>query len=186
MNAARALALACVLALLGAGRADAHTSSDFAGHHRQVFRVVVVRGLVVADLPLLASQGAVGLVVPNAGPRTSANDAFVGMVRGILYNARLPQPHGELVLIHVRSATSIPRKGPVIVIGLPPNRSVANDRRYPIAVIGHRFRPGSDCPAGTAGSLQIAPLNGVCVETLADTTPGNRKRSSASCCDTAA
>ena len=143
MNAARALALACVLALLGAGRADAHTSSDFAGHHRQVFRVVVVRGLVVADLPLLASQGAVGLVVPNAGPRTSANDAFVGMVRGILYNARLPQPHGELVLIHVRSATSIPRKGPVIVIGLPPNRSVANDRRYPIAVIGHGFRPGS-------------------------------------------
>ena len=143
MNAARALALACVLALLGAGRADARTSSDFAGHHRQVFRVVVVRGLVVADLPLLASQGAVGLVVPNAGPRTSANDAFVGMVRGILYNARLPQPHGELVLIHVRSATSIPRKGPVIVIGLPPNRSVANDRRYPIAVIGHGFRPGS-------------------------------------------
>jgi hypothetical protein len=139
---ARALALACLLALLCAGRADAHTSSDFTGHHRQIFRVVVVQGLGLGDLPVLASEGAVGLVVPNAGPRTSAADAFAGMVRGILYNARLPHPHGEVVLIHVQSARAIPLRGPVIVVGLPPGRTVANDRRYPIAVIGHGYRPG--------------------------------------------
>ena len=33
---------------------------------------------------------------------------------------------------------------------------------------------GIGCPAGTAGSLQTDPLNGVWVERLADTTPGRR------------
>jgi hypothetical protein len=132
VKAVRALVLACAFALLAAGPASA---DDFAGHHRQVFGVVVVRGLGIADLPGLASEGAIGLLVPNAGPRTSQRDAFAGMVRGILYNSRLPKPR-DAVLIHVRWSSSIPLHGPVIVVGLPPPRSVRNDDRYPIAVIG--------------------------------------------------
>ena len=66
---------------------------DFVGHDRQVFAVYVVKGLTLGDLPQLATEGAVGLMVPNAGPRTSQAAAFAGMVRGILYNTRLPRPH---------------------------------------------------------------------------------------------
>ena len=60
------------------------------------------------------------------------------MVRGILYNTRLPRPH-DTVLIHVTQATEIPAHGPAIVIGLPPATSAPNDRRYPIAVIGRGY-----------------------------------------------
>src|SRR5438034_6871969 len=77
-------------------------------------------------------------MVPNAGPRASQAAAFAGMVRGILYNTRLPRPH-DSVLIHVRQATEIPAHGPVIVVGLPPATSAPNDRRYPIAVIGRGY-----------------------------------------------
>jgi hypothetical protein len=120
------------------GSAAAKTSNDFAGHHRQVFRVVVVTGLTLGDLPQLATEGAVGLMVPNAGPRTSQAAAFAGMVRGILYNTRLPRPH-DTVLIRVTQSTEIPAHGPVIVVGLPPATTAPNDRRYPIAVIGHGY-----------------------------------------------
>jgi hypothetical protein len=131
------LPAACALAL--SGTAAAHTSDDFAAHHRQVFPVVVVHGLTLGDLPQLATEGAVGLMVPNAGPRTSQAAAFAGMVRGILYNTRLPFPR-DAVLIHVRQASEIPAHGPAIVVGLPPATSAPNDRRYPIAVLGHGYR----------------------------------------------
>ena len=124
-----------LLALVLAAPAAA---GDFTGHHTQAFRVVVVPGLTIADLPQLATEGAVGLLVPNAGPRTSQGDAFAGMVRGILYNTRLPRPH-DSVLIHVQQSQTIPEHGPVIVVGLPPATSAPNDRRYPIAVIGHGY-----------------------------------------------
>jgi hypothetical protein len=129
----------CALALLLAEHAGAQTSSDFAGHHQQVFRVVVVQGLTVAELSRLAPAGAVGLVVPNAGPRTSAADAFAGMVRGILYNTRLAKSGADTVLIRVEKRRTIPLTGPAIVIGLPPTHRVANDQRYPIAVIGRGY-----------------------------------------------
>jgi hypothetical protein len=99
---------------------------------------VVVKGLTIGDLPQLATEGAVGLMVPNSGPRTSQAAAFAGMVRGILYNTRLPRPH-DTVLIHVTQATEIPAHGPVIVVGLPPATTAPNDRRYPIAVIGNGY-----------------------------------------------
>src|SRR4051794_4821973 len=136
---ARTFVVVCALALLLAEHAGAQTSSDFTGHHRQIYRVVVVQGLTDANLPLLATEGAVGLVVPNAGPRTSAADTFAGMVRGILYNTRLAWPRADVVLIHVQKADSIPLSGPVIVVGMPPETRVANDHRYPIAVIGRGY-----------------------------------------------
>jgi len=138
VKAIRALLVACACALVLSGSAAAKTSDDFVGHHRQVFSVYVVRGLTLADLPQLATEGAVGIMVPNAGPMTSQADAFAGMVRGILYNTRLPKPR-DTVLIHVKSATSIPQHGPAIVVGLPPGMLSPNDRRYPIAVIGHGY-----------------------------------------------
>jgi hypothetical protein len=134
-----ALVGACALAAVTAGAARAATSSEFAGHHRQVFEVVIVRGLSNDDLQRLARRGAVGLLVPNAGPRTSAGDAYAGMVRGILYNARLPKPTDSILIRVVHSAT-IPRSGPAIVVGMPPQHLVANTRRYPIAVLGRGYR----------------------------------------------
>ena len=119
MKVIRALVLASTLALVISGSAAARTSPDFFGHDRQVFDVYVVKGLTLGDLPQLATEGAVGLMVPNAGPRTSQAAAFAGMVRGILYNTRLPRPH-DRVLIRVRHATEIPAEGPAIVVGLPP------------------------------------------------------------------
>ena len=138
MKAIRASVLACAFALVLSSSAAAKVSDDFAGHHRQVFPVYVVRGLTLGDLPQLATEGAVGVMVPNAGPRTSQAAAFAGMVRGVLYNTRLPMPR-DIVLIHVKQTNEIPAHGPAIVVGLPPATSAPNDRRYPIAVIGHGF-----------------------------------------------
>lgn len=128
-----------VAALAFTGAAQAKVSSDFAGRHTQVFKVVVVPGLTIGDLPQLASEGAVGLLVPNSGPRTGQAVAFAGMVRGILYNTRLPMPR-DTVLIRARRSATIPQEGPVIVVGLPPATKAPNDRRYPIAVIGRGYR----------------------------------------------
>jgi len=127
--------VACVIALTAAGTARAGTQSEFTGHHRQVLRVVVVPSLGTAALERLARRGAaIGLVVPNAGPLTGAGDAFAGMVRGILYNARLARPT-DAVLIHVVHAGRPPRHGPAIVLELPPSRTVPNTHRYGIAVL---------------------------------------------------
>jgi hypothetical protein len=134
----RTLVIAVAGALILTGTASARTSNDFVGHHRQVFPVVVVRGLTLGDLPQLATEGAVGLMVPNAGPRTSQAAAFAGMVRGILYNTRLRFPR-DAVLIRVEKATEIPAHGPAIVVGLPPATSAPNDRRYPVAVLGRGY-----------------------------------------------
>jgi hypothetical protein len=136
VKAIRASVVACACALALAGTAHAGTSDDFAGAHRQVFPVYVVHGMTLGDLPQLVAEGAaVGVMVPNAGPRTSQAAAFAGMVRGILYNTRLPMPR-ESVLIRVRHTREIPSRGPAIVVGLPPATSAPNDRRYPIAVLG--------------------------------------------------
>ena len=51
------------------------------------FRVVVVRGLELADLTALADKGAVGLLVPGAGQKTSADLARAALVRGEVRNS---------------------------------------------------------------------------------------------------
>ena len=56
MKAAPALLVACACALVVSGSAAAKTSDDFSGHHRQVFRVVVVKGLTLGDLPKRVSE----------------------------------------------------------------------------------------------------------------------------------
>jgi hypothetical protein len=102
------------------------------------FRVVVVRGLELTDLPALADRGAVGLLVPGAGPETSADLARAALVRGEVRNSlRNGMPEGR-PLITVESATDMP-PGQAIVIALPAGGEQPNDKRYPVAVIGPGF-----------------------------------------------
>ena len=133
----RLLPLTIVAALLAAPGSASASANDFAGHHVQVRPVVVVHGLGLDALPALARRGAVGLLVPSAGPRTSAQLSFAGIVRGVLHNARLGAKPDGPVLIRVGSVDSlaaVPSRA--IVLGLPPQRLGRNDARYPIAVLG--------------------------------------------------
>ena len=127
--------LAALLALATATSAAAANQSEFVGHHRQLLRVVVVPALNHGNLAALQREGAaLGLLVPNAGPTTSPGDAFAGMVRGILYNARLAKPT-DSILIRVEHSTTVPTSGPAIVVALP-RHATANTERYPVAVLG--------------------------------------------------
>jgi hypothetical protein len=127
----RPLALTAALLVLGAGGAQAAT---------QEFRVVVVPGLELADLRALADKGAVGLLVPANGPRTSEAQALASLERGKLRNSLLNGgvPGGPAV-ISVQEAAEPPASGPAIVVGVPQGGDQANDRRYPIAVLGGGF-----------------------------------------------
>jgi hypothetical protein len=101
----------------------------------QTFRVVVVPDLKVADLERLSSRGAVGLLVPGAGPKTSMRAARASLDRGEVRNSlRDGLPAGAPLITHETAAE--PPAGPAIVLSLPTGGEQANDRRYPIAVLG--------------------------------------------------
>ena len=103
------------------------------------FRVIVVPGLELADLRPLSERGAVGLLVPDAGPETSRERALAALERGDVRNSRLGgEPSGE-PLLEAEFAQG-PPAGPAIVLGLPSGGTQANERRYPIAVIAPGYR----------------------------------------------
>ena len=105
----------------------------------QNLRVVVVPGLELGDLEPLTNRGAVGLLVPDAGPRTSAARARLALERGAVRNSILGgSPEGE-TKVDVETSATIPA-GPAIVLGLPGGGEQPNDRRYPIAVLGDGYR----------------------------------------------
>ncbi len=103
-------------------------------------RVVVVPGLEVSDLRPLSEQGAaVGLLVPDAGPETSAARALAALERGEVRNSLLgDDPPGD-PLVEAEFAQGPPGDR-VIVLGLPRGGTQPNDRRYPIAVLGPGYR----------------------------------------------
>ena len=102
-------------------------------------RVVVVPGLELADLRPLSEHGAVGLLVPDAGPETSAARALAALERGEVRNSLLgDNPPGD-PLVEADFAQG-PPAGRVIVLGLPRGGLQPNDRRYPIAVLGPGYR----------------------------------------------
>ena len=102
-------------------------------------RVVVVPGLEAGDLAALTDRGAVGLLVPDAGPRTSGARARAALERGAVRNSVLGGlPKGEARL-DVETAGTVP-SGPAIVLGLPTGGEQPNHRRYPIAVLGEGYR----------------------------------------------
>jgi hypothetical protein len=102
----------------------------------QVLPVIVVPGLELGDLRRLESRGAVGLLVPAAGPTTSGADARGALVRGEVRNSLRGGGSTGPQLIDFATASSVPESGPAIVIGLPSGGREPNDDRYPIAVLG--------------------------------------------------
>jgi hypothetical protein len=102
-------------------------------------RVVVVPGLELADLRPLSKRGAVGLLVPDAGPETSASRALAALERGEVRNSLLGEsPPGDR-LVEAQFSQGPPAER-VVVLGLPRGGTQPNDRRYPIAVLGPGYR----------------------------------------------
>ena len=123
-------------------------------------RVVVVPGLELADLRPLSERGAVGLLVPDAGPETSASRALAALERGEVRNSLLGGDPGGEPLVEAEFAQGPPARR-VIVLGLPRGGIQPNDRRYPIAVLGpgYRGRLTSDSTRipGLVSVVDVAP-----------------------------
>lgn len=96
------------------------------------FRVVVV-----PEYELGGIVGAVGLLVPGAGPETSEAMARAALIRGEVRNSlRGGLPDGPpLIGLAMRSM-----RVPTIFVALPRGGPQPNDRRYPITVVGGGFR----------------------------------------------
>ena len=123
-------------------------------------RVVVVPGLEAGDLAALTDRGAVGLLVPDAGPETSGARARAALERGAVRNSILGGlPEGDS-LLDVETSAAVP-SGPAIVLGLPSGGEQPNDRRYPIAVLGDGYSgvltSGSTRIPGLVSIVDVAP-----------------------------
>jgi hypothetical protein len=146
----RTVALALAFLSLTGGEAQATT-----------FDVVVVPELRLSDLPRLEEQGAVGLLVPGAGPETSFELAWAALERGEVRNSlRGGLPEGPRLIAPTtgRLGTAPP---PAIYLGLPQGGRQANDRRYPILVVGRGYQgvltsPSTRIP-GLVSIADVAP-----------------------------
>jgi hypothetical protein len=142
------LALALVVTAALAGPADA------------AMPVVVVPDLEVGDLAVLSQRGAVGLLVPDAGPETSHDRALAALERGEVRNSLLGQTSSGPRLVEAVVAGS-PPPAPAIVVGLPREGEQPNDRRYPIAVLAPGYRgllsSGSTRIPGLVSVIDVAP-----------------------------
>jgi hypothetical protein len=120
---ARAAALALLVFSFMVGDAQA----------TQIFRVYAV------DRPLQDFPGgAEGLLVPGAGPETSYESAIAELTRGKVENSlRGGMPDGA-PLIRLSPASEQP-KAPYILVSVPRGGLQANDRRYPVVVVGKGF-----------------------------------------------
>src|SRR5215211_3372410 len=104
------------------------------------FLVVVDPELEFSDLGALSKQGAVGLLVPDAGPETSEARARAAVASGKVRNSLLgDKPPGPALISLLDAAQTRPAL-PVIAVGLPHGGTQPNDRRYPIFVQGPRHR----------------------------------------------
>jgi hypothetical protein len=121
---ARAAMLALLLFALAAGEARA----------AQQFQVYVV------DQPLPSHpNGAVGLLVPGAGPETSREQAVASLLRGEVRNSlRGGEPEGP-PLIRLSNLSGAPEP-PYILVALPKGGTQSNDRRYPVVVAAPGYR----------------------------------------------
>jgi hypothetical protein len=146
---AKLVAFATILLAVTAGAA-----------HAASFRVVVVPGLGLGDLRRLEARGAVGLLVPGAGPTVGYRTAQAALVRGKIENSlRGGLPSGPTLLVP-ETSRRLPAP-PAIVLGLPSRRVQPNDRRYPIAVLGRGYRGVLTSPStrirGLVSIADVAP-----------------------------
>jgi hypothetical protein len=127
--------------------------------HATSFRVVVVPGFGFDDLRRLEHRGAVGLLVPGAGPTVDYRAARAALVRGKTGNSLRGGPGGPSLLA-LASSRRLPSP-PAIVVALPSRDVQPNDRRYPIAVLGHGYRGVLTSPStrirGLVSIADVAP-----------------------------
>ena len=104
------------------------------------FRVLIMDNLSASQLHDFARRGAVGLLVPGVGPTTNRRQSLAEMLRGEEVNARLGGvPRGPR-LITASLATGWPTGCCYIIVSLPPRGAPqANDKLYPIIVMGRGF-----------------------------------------------
>ncbi|HEY7563042.1 MAG TPA: hypothetical protein VH650_12785 [Gaiellaceae bacterium] len=147
---ARTAALALAFLALMAGPAQATS-----------FEVVVVPGLTLDDLEAVEDEGAVGLMNPGAGPKTSAALAEASLVRGAVRNSLRGGPAEGPVLIRPTTGELGSATGPAIYVGLPTGGTRANDARYPILVVGGGYEglltSDSTRVPGLASVADVAP-----------------------------
>jgi hypothetical protein len=97
--------------------------------------VVVVDRL---DLAQAADEGAVGLIVPGWGDTVSRESALAALRSGRVYNSRRVGASPSLVDVR-EGVPSTPAAATTILLELPRAGTGPNDRRYPVAVIGHGY-----------------------------------------------
>ena len=105
------------------------------------FRVVILDHMAGWQLRQFARHGAVGLLVPGAGPTTNRRQALAQLVRGRQQNAHLGGVPSGPPILSANSATGTPSHTRTIIVTLPPKseRPVANDKRYYVVVLGGGF-----------------------------------------------
>ncbi|HEY8706157.1 MAG TPA: hypothetical protein VIL98_15495 [Gaiellaceae bacterium] len=126
------------------------------------FRVLIVDHLSPSQLRHMAVHGAVGLLVPGAGPTTNRRQALAQLVRGAQMNAHLGGVPSGPTLISTALATGTPTGMRTIVVAMPPKGPPEpNDRRYPVVVLGGGFHGLLDSPTtripGLVSIVDIAP-----------------------------
>ena len=88
------------------------------------------------DPAVYAGRGAVGLMVPGVGGTVTRAGALASLERGKVRHALLGGKPGGRIL--VRPSAS-PGDMVTVYVSLPPPGRSANDRRYPVAVVGCGF-----------------------------------------------
>jgi hypothetical protein len=132
------------------------------GQQAAPFTVVVVDRMSHATFELLAKRGAVGLLRPSYGPTTNRRRALAELVRGAETNARLGGVPKGRRLVDANKIPIFHGCQMCIVVKLPPRgRPAANQRLYPIAVIGRNYHglltsPTTRIP-GLVSIVDVAP-----------------------------
>jgi hypothetical protein len=105
------------------------------------FRVVILDHMAGWQLRQFARHGAVGLLVPGAGPTTNRRQALAQLVRGRQENAQLGGVPAGQPLLSANLATGTPSHVRTIIVTLPPKSDlpVPNDKRYYVVVLGGGF-----------------------------------------------
>lgn len=116
--------------------------------------VVAVPGLGAAEVGRLAGQGAVGLVVPDAGPTTSEARALSALERGEVTNSLRggSSDAPRRLRATVDRTGSLALRGGRFRVGIPRGGRQSHDRRYAIV------RPGDERGLLTSESTRIPGL----------------------------